>query len=471
VTWRIALPPFAEIYLKGSTRRHTKRVVVLFHGWLDRTGRSLAAVGAQDLEAFSSGPKGRPVAQMTRNNYRYELRLYLRWLERWGLAGPFEPHELEGYHRKPLPDEVRRFLRFLAPTRRPGTVDIYRSALRRFHAWLDARKEDGPPGAHQIGAAAGRTPLAIDRSVCLGWAQQLHAEGLHPATRVGMLVCLRKYLDWLYDQHLVATPGPDLIVVGDLPKKPEYLPRPLPPEADLKLQARLRGERSHVALGLYVMRRTGLRIGELRRLERDCLREDHAGNTFLKVPLGKLQKERLVPLDPSALATIRALQERPQKSPWLIEGARGHPVSAETFQSMLVRLGADLELHEPLVTHRLRHTYATSLINGGMSLPGIMKLLGHRDQRMTLRYTQIADETVGREYFEALARIAERYQLPQATAAVQAPPDAVALLEDAIRWITKNLCGGDLERQARLLIRRLEAARKEVVSLSALDDR
>jgi site-specific recombinase XerD len=39
---------------------------------------------------------------------------------------------------------------------------------------------------------------------------------------------------------------------------------------------------------------------------------------------------------------------------------------------------------------RLRHTFASSLMNGGMSLLGIMKLLGHRDQRMTLRYTAIA---------------------------------------------------------------------------------
>ncbi len=106
-------------------------------------------------------------------------------------------------------------------------------------------------------------------------------------------------------------------------------------------------------------------------------------------------------------------------------------------------------------------------MNGGMSLLGIMKLLGHRDQRMTVRYTQIADETVGREYFEALDRIAERYQLLQPGAPDQAPRDAVALLEDAVRWVTKNLCDGELDRRARLLVRRLEAAREEVAALSA----
>jgi hypothetical protein len=106
-------------------------------------------------------------------------------------------------------------------------------------------------------------------------------------------------------------------------------------------------------------------------------------------------------------------------------------------------------------------------MNGGMSLLGIMKLLGHRDQRMTLRYTQIADETVGREYFEALARITERYQL-QPGPANPVPRDAAALLEDAIRWVTKNLRDGDLDRRARLLVRRLETAREEVAALSTL---
>jgi integrase len=81
------------------------------------------------------------------------------------------------------------------------------------------------------------------------------------------------------------------------------------------------------------------------------------------------------------------LQQRAREdSPWLIEGARERPVSVETYQATLYGLAGDLPLAEPLTSHRLRHTFATSLMNGGMSLPGIMKLLGHRDHRMTLRY-------------------------------------------------------------------------------------
>lgn len=94
-----------------------------------------------------------------------------------------------------------------------------------------------------------------------------------------------------------------------------------------------------------------------------------------------------------------------------------------------------------------------------MSLTGIMRLLGHRDQRMTLRYAQIGDETVGREYFEALSRVSERYGLvrDQLEHGPELDPDQV--LRDLTRWVTKHLCGERLEAQGRLLLRRVEALR------------
>jgi hypothetical protein len=105
-------------------------------------------------------------------------------------------------------------------------------------------------------------------------------------------------------------------------------------------------------------------------------------------------------------------------------------------------------------------------MNGGMSLPGIMKLLGHRDHRMTLRYTQIADATVHREYFEALDHIAGRYALtPADLEAVEIDPST--LLIDAIRWVKKNFCVNGLERGGKLLIRRLEGALVELEALRA----
>jgi integrase/recombinase XerD len=443
---RTVLPPIAERYLLEVPRHSSERVVVLLHRWLARSGRALRSLRGADVEEFVNDPTGRrKVHRLTANAYRYEARLYLHWLAACGLAGPFDEGEFSGRRSRALPETVRRYLRQLSAIRQPATVKQYRLTLRNFHEWL---------------ASVNVEASAIDRAVCLRWVVHLHERGLHPSTRFGLLLALRKYLDWLITEGLLPPREGELIENGDLPKRPDYLPRPLPPATDQLLQSRLREANTQPALGLSVMRRTGLRLGELQRLERECLRENGAGQTFLKVPLGKMLNERLVPLDATTLGLVRELRSRARpESQWLIEGARQRPLSAQMYRAELSRLGGDLPLPEKLTSHRLRHTFATSLLSGGMSLTGIMRLLGHRDQRMTLRYAQIGDETVGREYFEALNRVSERYDLARGQPDEQRALDPDQVLRDLARWVTKHLCQGRLEAQGRLVLRRLEALR------------
>jgi site-specific recombinase XerD len=102
----------------------------------------LSAVTGKELQDFLDRPSGQAVKPRTANSsYRWELKLYLQWLAERGLAGPFEKQELEGYHRRHLPDEVRQFLRYLAPTRKPSTVKGYQATLRRFHEWLAEQRQ------------------------------------------------------------------------------------------------------------------------------------------------------------------------------------------------------------------------------------------------------------------------------------------------------------------------------------------
>lgn len=451
---RTALPSCALKYLQEVPTHHAERIVVMLHGWLFRTNRILSHLTVEDIKAFLEKPCRKPISQRTRCAYRHHLRKYLTWLEARGLCGPFEQRQIQGYHRKVLPEEASRFLRYLEPIRQPGTVRLYRSVLLRFHEWFDQQ---------------GALLQVLERGHCLAWAQHLHDRKLHPATRVCHLGAARKYLDWLWEQGICQAPGYTMILAKDLPKKPEYLPRPLPPSTDQALQTRLRQADTAVALGLFVMRRTGMRVGELRTLERGCIRIDPAGQCFLKVPLGKLHTERLVPLDSATLEVVEELQRRARPiSKWLIEGARERPVSAEKYQSTLKLVGAGLETHERLTTHRLRHTFATALMNAGMSLMGIMKLLGHQDYRMTLRYTAIADETVGREYFEALSRLAERYEgaLTSEGHVGAVEPDPLMMMQDVIRWANKHLRDPQHERRARLLIQRLERVRDALALLT-----
>ena len=72
--------------------------------------------------------------------------------------------------------------------------------------------------------------------------------------------------------------------------------------------------------------------------------------------------------------------------------------------------GADGEALR-VVPHQLRHTYATTLVNAGMSLQALMALLGHVTAEMTLRYATLASPTLRAAYDEAIGKARPRLPL------------------------------------------------------------
>ncbi|ANS32449.1 putative transposase (plasmid) [Rhodococcus opacus] len=103
-------------------------------------------------------------------------------------------------------------------------------------------------------------------------------------------------------------PARRLIFRTDLPRAQRFLPRYLPVDADRKLTAALSDSPYRLAAdALLVQRACGLRIGELLDLELDCIHEIPGQGSWLKVPLGILDSERMIPLDeevpPSSIAS------------------------------------------------------------------------------------------------------------------------------------------------------------------------
>jgi site-specific recombinase XerD len=342
------------------------------------------------------------------------------------------------------------FVASLAPTHKHSTCKHYRNVLRAFHAWLDK---------HQLCLSQ------LQRDHMTRWFAHLNDRRLHPATRGQRIVIVKSYLRWL-DAHGVLCSHPDkLIRRADLPKRPEYLPRPLPPQADRELQRRLADSADLYQQGLLLMRRTGIRIGELAALERNCIRTDSNDHRFLKVPLGKLDNERLVPIDRSTFELVERLQHNgcPDRQ-WLLVTPIGTNTRHVEYNRILRQVCHDLDIPDRLTTHRLRHTYATTLLNAGMSVVAVMRLLGHRSIKMTLRYAAITQQTVQREYFEAIARIEQRYS--QALPPSIPPSDPQHMLSDIGRWITKSFAQTH-PRQVQALLKRIKRLQAAVLVLAA----
>lgn len=426
-----------------------------FHRWLSAKHISLSKLTPKHIERFLTDFSKRPAKQESQNDSRRRLIRYLSWLYEEGNI-PFNPECLKpDYHKKKLLDDnAHRFLQYLRTTRKQATVSGYTSALRTFHLWLESNK---------------LTLEQITRAHMTQWFAELMNAGHSASSRATKVICIRIYFAWLNEEGLLSANALYLVRTADIPKLPQYLPRPLPPKADRLLQERLASSDSVFHWGLLLMRKTGIRIGELRALPNNCILSDYNQNHFLKVPLGKLNNERLVPLDNDTLALVQKLQETnsgPLKR-WLIEDRRNRKTGYHQYHDALLNACSGLDIDGKISSHRLRHTYATSLLNGGMSLVSVMRLLGHRSYRMTLRYAAITQETVGKEYRQALKQLENKYDDTLPNKPCHRPPiNPITMLSDINRWLKCNMPSRKKQRHdVELLIKRINKLKLDISNL------
>jgi integrase len=236
---------------------------------------------------------------------------------------------------------------------------------------------------------------------------------LSASERRSRVLTVGRMIDDIIEWGWAEAPARRLIFARDVPRLPRALPRYLPADADRALTAALHASPSPLpAAALLLLRATGMRIGELLDLELDCVHEVPGAGAWLKVPLGKLGTERMVPIDDETLALLDQITRhrspgRPLPHPRTGKLAdfllthQGRRVSADTLRGELHRAAAEAGI--PAATpHQLRHTYATALVNAGCSLQALMALLGHVSAEMSLRYGRLFDATVRDEYERAL---------------------------------------------------------------------
>lgn len=347
-----------------------------------------------------------------------------------------------------IPDTVRDFIDTLRPVKKSSTCKTYLYSLNGFHVWL----------AQQTVALG-----TIDRNVTERWLKFLVDRGFAPETRWGRICRVRIYLEWLYDKRMVAIPADELIRTSDLPKIPDTLPKPFSKEADRKLQHGFLTSNTIYGQALFLMRHSGVRIGELIDLDFHCLEIDLHGNAFLKVPLGKLDNERLVPLDDETSRIVVQLQKQcPSDASFLIAPHFSRGTAKNHVRTSLRKISMGLDIPGPVIPHRLRHTYASELLNAGMSLFAIMKLLGHRDITMTMRYAALTQNTVTKDYHRAMKQIMAKYDLPLKTIPI-CKPDPERMLLDTISWLRNN---SPEDNNTHRLIKRLYKLNNEIALLS-----
>ena len=297
----------------------------------------------------------------------------------------------------------------LALTLRPATIRNYRISVRSLLRYLTQHYRHVP------------APAALRRDPhLLGWARHLAGQDppLSKATRLVYLLCVRRLLEDLACSPRYAL-REGLILASEFPRLDQYLPKPLSPEDDRLLQQHLRARDDLASNALLLLRYSGMRIGELLHLPTDCLRHLDAQQWALHVPMGKLHTERWVPVDEQVrelharLLRLRQGRATAAGSNWLLPQPHGHPAACKALRRFLTSAAQQAGCSQRVNPHRLRHTYATEMLRAGASLPVVMHLLGHRSITMTLRYVQVTQRDLQREYQRARQSMGNLHAIPE----------------------------------------------------------
>ena len=156
--------------------------------------------------------------------------------------------------------------------------------------------------------------------------------------------------------------------------------------------------------------RCGLRVSEVCALAWDAIDLD-AGT--VRMNRGKGQVDRIVYLSPDVAQTLQSWRAHHPSGPYLFPSPKRH--RPHLFRSQINVLmdqylaAAGLTRHYS--PHCLRHTFATHLLNAGVSLEVLKELMGHHSMQLTLRYAQLYDTTKKHQYEQAMAQITQRQAL------------------------------------------------------------
>ncbi len=150
----------------------------------------------------------------------------------------------------------------------------------------------------------------------------------------------------------------------------------------------------------------GLRIGEIcRMLAGEIEPDDLVVNVH-----GKGKKERQVPIGRPAVEAIRLYWERLAKPPALDEPVffasekKRNAIYPRLVQLRLKKYLTVCGLDPTLTPHKLRHSYATHMLDAGADLRSVQEMLGHANLTTTQVYTHVTTERIKRAYDEAHPR-------------------------------------------------------------------
>jgi integrase/recombinase XerD len=259
-----------------------------------------------------------------------------------------------------------------------ASVDAYARDVRR---WIDDAARAGAGDWSEV-----------TREQLLEHLGSLARRGISPRSQARALSAIRAFQRLLVAERIAPTDPTENV---DAPRTRRALPRLLSrDEVDALLAApdprTVTGRRDRAML--EVLYASGLRVSELVSLSVNDVRLE----TRMILARGKGSKERIVPVGAPAAEAVRAYLStarerllRGRASKDLFVTPRGARMTRQGFWKLLNRYARGAGIRRRISPHKLRHSFATHLLEGGADLRAVQAMLGHADIATTQIYTHV----------------------------------------------------------------------------------
>lgn len=276
---------------------------------------------------------------------------------------------------------------------RKTTCYAYNADLGLWATWLQEAGKDW------------RRAQAADVEQFNAW--QLRERKISVAIVTRRLSTLSSFYRWALRHEIVEG---DPVYLADKPKRPRRMPVWLEKEEQTRLEATLKS-RENIPINIFGENKTkmtetrrryellfglllnsGLRISEALGLKISDVRLVEGMAKSVRV-IGKGDKERLVPL-PDAFGAVFGfwLKDQPRGEFVFARAPRQKPVSSQAARAYLRGMLRQAGIDKKISPHKLRHTYATNLLNAGAELVDIQALLGHSTLNTTQIYAHVGQD-------------------------------------------------------------------------------
>ena len=270
----------------------------------------------------------------------------------------------------------------------PNTLEAYQRDVKKLTDYLD-------------GEGIRLTDVTLEH--LQSFAASLHDLGIGAKSQCRILSGVRSFCNFMVRDGRIEDDPSELL---ESPQTGKHLPEVLSIEEVDMLEAAIdctkwEGQRNRAMIEMLFS--CGLRVSELVDLK---LSDLYLDERFIRV-LGKGNKERLVPISPRAIDELymwfdqrNEMKIKPGEEDYVFLNRRGAHLTRTMVLIFIKDYARDAGIRKTISPHTLRHSFATSLLEGGADLRAIQAMLGHESIGTTEIYTHVSTKTLREEILQ-----------------------------------------------------------------------